>query len=242
MGFFRTWISVAISLCCAASADAGEISVDSWSIGCSVVGNGLGSDHDGTGVVQNPLQILFHATLPTPGGATSTCDGESTATWDARGFFQMTVFGEHAAVGNPVHLYSRSTGAIFLTPAVTSDLSIAGVYNHIIAGGIRMAFLDIDVFDATTNQPIFSEFRRSFPIFGDPAIGELNISGNTTLSSGTRYILQYTMQLDSQSGSPSVLSTGNGTISFEIAPVPEPTTLALILPFAALLSTRRARR
>ncbi len=231
------------ALCCV-HADQGfcaadeTLSVDFWNLRSRVDASGVGSAIDGTNTVQNPFHKLDHAELTLPGGATSTADTEYHAAWDAAGFFHFLAEGQHAAAGHN-GLFSRSTGVVFFTPRVDSILSLNLLYNYALGNGDREAFVSLTVAqEASIALLLYTE--RRLTLLGQNTGQIAYEPDEIPLFANVPYAVQYRLEIESFSGSPSVLSTGNGSVQFTVTPIPEPATLSLILP--ALLLIRRTRR
>ena len=120
-----------------------------------------------------------------------------------------------------------------------SILTFSGAYNYQLGGGVRYALVNTSARDVASGLTLHNENQFAGPF--DPSVGTLNISENAQVSllANRPYVFTYGMEVGSLSGSSTVLSHGNGAIQIQIAPIPEPATLALLLP--ALLLVRRRR-
>ena len=128
----------------------------------------------------------------------------------------------------------------YFTLQVDSILTFSGAYDYQLGGGVRYAFVDVSAHDLTSGVTLLNEYQFAGPF--DPSVGTLNVSENAQVSllAGRPYVFTYGMEVGSLNGSSTVLSHGNGTIQIRIAPIPEPATLAMLLP--ALLRVRRRSR
>ncbi len=76
-----------------------------------------------------------------------------------------------------------------------------------------------------------------------PSIGNLSHdSAPVALFAGTQYVFQYGLELGASSGSPDALSHANGFLSMQIAPIPEPATLAILSVAGPFIVRRRPAR
>lgn len=172
--------------------------------------------------VQNPLNATHTAML-----GISYATGTYDFAWSADGG-SFNILGSNGAAGNPLNLYSSTSGNITLTTTSAYRLDIDALYSFRLLGGDRQAMLSLSIGDGTAQQMIYIATYISAPITGDPAIGSFAIQESFQLETGHTYGFNYTMSIDSYSGSPSVLATGDGYMHFTLTPIPEPACAALL--------------
>ena len=143
----RSPTGLVISLSCAllACASLGSVArgteVNEWRLTSRVEGDGVGLASNTFTNIANPFTENHSVNAQNSVATTSY-----SATWDARGFFQMTVFGHHTAAGNN-NLFSRSTGVVHFTPQIDSVLTFTGSYLYSFPGGDRVAHIATVVVD-----------------------------------------------------------------------------------------------
>src|SRR5690606_38740458 len=112
-------------------------------------------------------------------------------------------------------------------------------YNQ--AAGDRDALISLLAFDITANEHVYLFSNRRHTLTGQ-YIGQMTYAPDPALlTPDHQYVVLYTLSLEVFSGSPDDLSHADGHFSMQIAPIPEPATLA-ILSVAGPLIVRRRRR
>lgn len=133
-------------------------------------------------------------------------------------------------------------GRIHFTPAVDSFISASGTWQFAwpssVIGGADIGFA---VADTRTKEIVVNESAHGGNVGIGPPFGNLNIQGSGLLSAGTEYLIYYSASVHHFDPPPGTSGEASGEIHFEIMPVPEPASLALILPAALTLCRRRAR-
>ncbi|NUQ47074.1 MAG: hypothetical protein HUU22_13700 [Phycisphaerae bacterium] len=215
----------------AANAD---IVVTSWVLGVSVRDSATSQMQSRViNQVQNPLDATHTAML-----GISYATGTYDFAWTAAGG-GFNIASSNGAAGNPVHLFSSSSGLVVMTTTSAYRLDVDALYAFHLLGGDREAMLSLLIGDGTTGQTLFNGTWISAPVTGDPAIGTFTIQRSFDLEPGHTYGVNYWMRVDSYSGSPSVLATGDGYVNFTLTPIPEPASVAL---FAFALPALLRRR
>jgi len=234
--FINTTAVLIAFLSAAAHASAGWIDVVSWELDAEITMSQIGSDGEVSFTPTNPFQETQNAMV-----GISTAQSIYDVSWDAAGFLDFLVEGEHAGQGTPGTIgFARSTGSIELLPAVDSTLVIDASYQFDLGSGDREAELRVNAGQDGVGSIFFSR-QLAIPIAGDPPQGTFTVQQTLPLSGGTLYGIGYSMSLWSFGGSPSSLSLGDGYVHFSIAPVCEPTTCLLLLAAAPVLLRRRRR-
>ncbi len=223
MGFFRLATGSSLLFLGFAGSASANVDVSSWVVYAYVYNGANGQDSIvGYNQVMNPFQASHTAML-----GISYATGTYDFAWSADGG-SFNVGSSNGAAGNPINLFSSSSGNIILTTTSAYLLDVDALYNFHLLGGDRQALLNVFVGDGTTGQFLFYGTWISAPITGDPAIGSFAVQLTFQLQEGHTYGLGYTMAIDSYSGSPSVLATGDGFINFTFTPIPEPASAALL--------------
>lgn len=172
--------------------------------------------------IENPWSASHSASL----GISFAAASYDFAWSPAGGSFLIS--GSNAAAGNPVNLFSACEGSIIIETTSPYLLNLEGLYNYQLASGDREARLNIRVRDVTLGQSLYSHTSTARPITGDPATGTFQQMQELTLTPGHRFSLSYFMALDSYSGNPNVVSTGDGFVQFTLTAIPEPASAALV--------------
>jgi len=238
-GAKKVWVGGCIAVVMISSNSAGAslaVSVDEWRLTTRI------ADISNLPPISNTITNLSN-----PLGASdlvkyqnSTANSDYSAAWDTGGFFSFTVFGQHAAQGDD-DLYSRSSGTIRITPSIVSLLVITGEYDYTLASGIRGASIS-GTTSFPNGSPLYTYQESKISIF-DPPSGVMSFaSGEIPLSAGVQYTLGYMLKLDSFSGSPTSLSHGNGFVSFELTPAPEPATMGYLASLCTIIVLRSGSR
>lgn len=208
---------------------AGDVIVTTagFDVGVMNLANGTDSIHV-LWQMENPWSASHSASLGISFAAASY-----NFAWSAAGG-SFHIAGSNGAAGNPVLLFSVAEGAITIDTMSPYLLNLEGLYHYQLASGDREARLNIRVRDLTLGQSLYSHTSSAVPITGDPATGTFHQMQELTLTPGHRFSLSYFMALDSYSGSPNVVSTGDGFVQFTLTAIPEPASavlLALGLPW-----------
>jgi len=235
LGLVMSW---GILLSFAGTGTAAEINVTAWEVGASVEVATVRMSQTSF-FPSNNFADTFFASV-----SSSTAFSSVSASWDAAGFFDFLVEGEHAAQGTPGAIgFARSMGSIELIPAVDSTLVIDASYQFDLGSGDREAELTTRLAGGPApGSVIHFLFQHALPIAGDAPNGTFTVTESFPLAAGETYFLNYTMALKSFGGSPSSLSLGDGFVHFSITPVCEPTTCLLLLAAAPVLLRRPRRR
>ncbi|MBE7506203.1 MAG: PEP-CTERM sorting domain-containing protein [Planctomycetia bacterium] len=173
-----------------------------------------------------------HQVVRSPSQATSYYDFSWTP--DTASFL---VAASHVAFDGNGGTRSASTGNIYLTPSVDLLLTATGTYAYDLPGwdmDVRYAFV---AYDGSFGSR-FSQSLGDFTFKG-PTSGNFTISKSGILPAGEVSILNYTIYVDGFD-STGLLATGSGDILFTLQPVPEPSTIVLVIA-TTLLSRRRSR-
>ena len=211
-----------------------NIDVSSWVVYAYVYNGANGQDSIvGFNQVMNPFQATHTAML-----GISYATGTYDFAW-AVGGGSFRIDSSNGAAGNPVHLFSSSSGLVVMNTTSAYRLDVDALYAFHLLGGDREAMLSLLIGDGTTGQTLFNGTYISAPVTGDPAIGTFAIQRSFDLEPGHTYGVNYWMRVDSYSGSSSVLATGDGYVHFTLPPIPEPASAALLMLGLAWLRRRR---
>ncbi len=142
-----------------------------------------------------------------------------------------------------VKIRTVSTGQIFIIPGEDIRVTVNGSLNYWHTPGDEGAInYFATVRDMSTNADVFNEHRQGGNLYLLPSSGTLTIQAEAELSAGIPYRLRYGLQTDNTGDLPPTgIADASGFVNFHIEPlIPEPATLALLLP--AMLLIRRPRR
>jgi len=191
-------------------------------------------------------QSYFEEFLPSPNAiafsqTASITPSYSTGTYDLSwsgdvAHFQSTV--DHHLQGFRGGLLS--SGSIRVRPAVDSIVTLSGTWTY----NLYPAVLGTASFSISAREVGGAILWREVGVGGNghllPSSGVFNFSGSALLQAGVLYSLGYNADTNSEDPPPAnALWLGNGFIDITVAPVPEPTTLALLALGSMMLIRRR---
>ncbi len=228
-------VLLAVVLAGVPSARAAEIDVLEWSVRSSIQQEGAGFVGFSNTQVQNPFVAQQSTSLLLHSNSTSY-----DFSWDAQGNARFLVSMTHATAGAGTTLVINSTsGGIDLRAPRDTRVDFSGQYQYSFGNGFRVTSLILGIYDVDSQQTVASQSRGAPPPFASS--GALTINPvEVVLTAGRRYLLIYNVRLDSDTGSATSLSHGNGSLEFNLRPViPEPGSLALLGLLAPAILRRR---
>lgn len=229
------WISLACLLTGIISplaASGAEINVLQWTLG-TIVDTGM----DQAGQLNFEPMNNWHAMQQ---GMLGNSSAQSTydISWTPEGYFEFMLVSEHVCQGGD-NVECRSSGNVFLRPTVESTLDITGEYNYAMGNGTRTSRVAVALYEY---DPIVEVFRYTMTrnTIAAPAIGQITYQSDpTTLDANKTYVIDYSLESNSYTGSATSLSHADGFLDIAITPIPEPTTGLMIIVAAPLLLRRR---
>lgn len=210
---------------------ADSFTVEEWHLATGVEG-APGSDWRFSTMVQNPFQASHFAT-----SGNSTASSVFDFAWAAQ-FGSFLIEGTHQA--EDIGADATSSGLIYFDAAVDLVFTIDLSYTYNLPGGAMRAGFTAAVLDADTQEAFFGVSEHGDTWSGGPVSDTLTAQGSGILPAGRSYAIQYKLELDTYSSS-GILGTAFGYVDFTLAPVPEPSTLALLAMFTLTVPRRRHR-
>lgn len=146
--------------------------------------------------------------------------------------------------------FSMTTGTLVFTPDEDLLYAVSGSYTEVDSVGHRV-WLRVNLFEGgspsslfRSDQDSFTTLDQSFTVGQTDGQSENVLVGSPTgtLVAGTLYVFQYSVGLETWSGQPTGSSSGSGSITMTLAPVPEPGTIALVATGLLVTSAARRRR
>lgn len=233
---------LAPAACCAlfgvvcAEANASLIAVSYWSLDTTVIRStpqGVQTDGAFFDQVQNPFVGSHFATI-----GLSTASSAYDFAWnDAGGSFRINV--AHRAEDNSGSLIqSSSSGSIGFSTTRDLLLTVDAPYSYDMPAYGMDANMSIGVSDRPPTQHYFIGSAYQDTFLQSPLSGTLLVQGQSILPGGQTYNLSYLIRLNTR-GTSGLFANGSGYFHFTLQEVPEPSTLALLLPAALTLRRRR---
>lgn len=224
-----------------ASPAQGAITYTNWLLECALMNPGGGTGGASTGNVTSPFNFSHSGTL-----------GNSMASASYNFLFDSTsadlqINCAMSCQGSSPVFTSACEGSVTFTTNADLLLSLDSVFQYNLPAGDRESLYFLTAGRINTNgggiTDIFDASGGAAPVFGDPPINTLTAQGDSIfLPGGATYGLAYSFELDSYSGSPSVLSQATATVHFHLSPVPEPSVLGLLCCGVVVMGLRQIAR
>ena len=191
------------------------------------------TDSERLTMLQNPLNHVSD-TMIDPNTARTSYDFSWLMDY---GTFDMDI--EHHL--ETFRVRTVSDGHLLIEPDTDLRMTIdASLTYSSVPGDQAFVRLKMFVIDETTQARLFDESERGGNAAFEPASGTLAFAGDFTLPAGTTYRIDYLVDADNLSEpAPDGPIDTNGFIHFELSPVPEPSSAALVLLGTVLASRRR---
>ncbi len=231
---------VTLALGLAPSRAAGDLIVESWELDTGIHDSTPQGDNEfaAFSVVENPFQDSHTAILN---------NSYTTATYD----FGWSGDSAHFDVSTNHHQQqllgsTESVGQIHLIPAVDSIITAQGTWQYAWPNSARGdTDIFLDVYDLLAEENIVDAFAYGGNEGLGPPHGTLYVQGSGLLLAGREYEVYYDTTVYFYTPTPS--GDASGEVHFNINPVPESASLALLaivypLRRALLLAPRRRRR